>query len=356
MNANIRLNIKSKKTLTDILFNFLFLFIWLIIGFNTDNVDYSTGYSEKYYDLSQNYFEIGFRSLNILGRALGMSFFQFRLVIMTIMLLLLRNSIKSYSESPVYVAFLYMIYPCLLQSVQIRNALASAIILYALRFLDEEKEHGCFKYVLLVLLGASIHKIVLIYLVLVFTKQIKIPNILKLSITIFTSLYLIIVFFQEKILHLLYILLKDDRLYIYAHLSEKHLFIKSMLPYIIVGILFCYLYNIKHGKKQKLENITSLDKMLLKTSILTLSFLPLFLIDGNYFRIWAFFLPVIYTSLLNLNKYRGMFKNDKWIIQSCCLMLAMGLFFIDLSPYDPSGYINVTKAVMQNNALREWLE
>lgn len=334
--------------------NVIFILMWFIIGFNTDNADYTLGYCVPYYDLSQNYFETGYRYLNILGRTCGLTFFQFRLILMTVMLLLLCNSIKKYARFPVFVTILYMIYPLLLQSVQIRNALAAAIVIYALRYLDENER--CYKYLFFVFLAGSIHNISLIYFLLVFTRKKTVSFVFKISGCIFIFLYIIIIFFQNKILSLLYFLLKDERVYLYANLNEQHLFIKSMLPYIIVGGLLLYIFIVKKKRYIRLKNISSQDKTLLKASTLLLGFLPLFLIDGNYYRIWAFFLPVIYIAILNMNQYSGKLKNDKWIMRACCMTLAAGLFILDLSPYDPNGYEQVTKAVIQNNAILEWLK
>ena len=287
--------------------NVLFLWMWFIIGFNTDNADYTLGYCVPYYDLSQNYFEIGYRYLNILGRACGLTFFQFRLILMTVMLFLLCDSIKKYAHFPVFITILYMVYPFLLQSVQIRNALSASIVIYALRYLDEGKPS--YKYVILVFLAASIHKISLIYLFLVLVRRKDLSSIFKISGLLFTLLYIVIVFFKDKILSFLYLLLEDERIYFYANLNEQHILVKSMLPYMIVGILFFYLFIIKKQKNDKLKNITPLDKTLLKVSVALLGFLPLFLIDGNYYRIWAFFLPVIYMAILNINNYTGKLKN-----------------------------------------------
>lgn len=334
--------------------NVLFLGMWFIIGFNTDNADYTLGYCVPYYDLSQNYFEIGYRYLNILGRVCGLTFFQFRLILMTVMLFLLCDSIKKYARFPVFITILYMVYPFLLQSVQIRNALSASIVIYALRYLDESKKN--YKYIILVFLAASIHKISLIYLFLVLVRKKDLSSIFKISGLLFVLLYLAIVFFKNKILSFLYLFLKDERIYFYANLNEQHILVKSMLPYMIVGILFFYLFCIKKQKHIKLKNITSFDKTLLKVSVALLGFLPLFLIDGNYYRIWAFFLPVIYTAILNINQYSGKLKNDKWIMRFCCIFLAIGLFILDLSPYDLNSYEQVTKAVTQNNAILEWLK
>lgn len=103
-----------------------------------------------------------------------------------------------------------------------------------------------------------------------------------------------------------------------------------MLPYIIVGGLLLYIFIVKKKRYIRLKNISSQDKTLLKASTLLLGFLPLFLIDGNYYRIWAFFLPVIYIAILNMNQYSGKLKNDKWIMRACCMTLAAGTFYFRL--------------------------
>ena len=336
--------------------NVIFFLMWFIIGFNTDNADYTLGYCVPYYDLSQNYFETGYRYLNIPRKNLRVNIFSISFdfndsnVVFYYVIL-----IKKYARFPVFVTILYMIYPLLLQSVQIRNALAAAIVIYALRYLDQNER--CYKYLFFVFLAGSIHNISLIYFLLVFTRKKTVSFVFKISGCIFIFLYIIIIFFQNKILSLLYFLLKDERVYLYANLNEQHLFIKSMLPYIIVGGLLLYIFIVKKKRYIRLKNISSQDKTLFKSGLtLLLGFLPLFLIDGNYYRIWAFFLPVIYIAILNMNQYSGKLKNDKWIMRACCMTLAAGLFILDLSPYDPNGYEQVTKAVIQNNAILEWLK
>lgn len=334
--------------------NVMFIVMWVINALNIFNVDYIDGYATPYYDVSKNYFEVGFKYLNILGAKFGLSFFQFRLIIVSLTLILLKKSIEYYTKKPALIVGFYFLYPFLLQCVQIRNAFSASIVLFAFRYLDGKHHKGVIKFVLFVLLASTIHKLSLIYIVFALTYKVSLKKITHIAIGYLILLWLLIYFFKSKIVFLLYKIISDERLLFYFDINNKRFLVKSMLPYLLIFIFLIWIsLSIRKNKKnfhEKEKNI-----ILIKGCIAILSFLPLFLIDGNYFRIWAFLLPIIYCIIINSADYsREKLCNKKWRLLFCCVM-AIGMFFIELGPYDPVSFENVTIGVLKNNLILEWL-
>ncbi|WP_176706032.1 EpsG family protein [Paenibacillus hemerocallicola] len=193
----IGLTIKKSK----VVFGVLFIFMWILFGWNTGNADYF-GYEQTYYSLeSYNGFnvyfaeyEIGYRFVYKLAHAFGMNYNTFLIVYSLIGLMLISNTILKYSAKPSYVMALYLIYPFLMDIVQIRNFMSMAIIIFAARYLFSSRKGDLFRYVLFVLLAASFQVVGLFYLILLLAKvraRIKLVKWISL-ITIFLVLFLIL--------------------------------------------------------------------------------------------------------------------------------------------------------------------
>lgn len=149
----------------------LFYVAWLLLlilflGGNTENHDrviYMANYMDLAKGLHSANFEFGFQTLCKIGSALGLSYNQFLFVITFIAFALIANTIKQYTSDISYVLMLYFIYPFIWDTVQIRNFLVLAIIIYASRYIISYKKQYI-KYIICVLIASSIHITALFYL------------------------------------------------------------------------------------------------------------------------------------------------------------------------------------------------
>lgn len=347
----------KKVTLQLFCFHSFFLLMWFFCSFNTDNADYINGYYKPYMDSSYNFFEIGYRVLSILSYKVGINFFVFRMVLMTVFLLLIANSILAYSEKPLFIAMLFFCFPFLVECVQIRNAISMALIIYALRYLAWNNLKGLIIYIIFVITATLFHKSAVVYLLFILAYKNSIKTVWKFTFVIFTGSYLMILFFGDQVLHWLYELTGEYRLLYYMGLNEGRIFGKGMLPFLLVGLILFYLCSKSKVLFQTFKNVkmNKMDMLLLNVSVITLSFIPLYLIDGNYIRLCSFMLPVTYSTLINMAEYCNMSKFRKFAIYIFCICLSGILFVFYIGPLNYSMFEGVTKAVFYNNALWEWL-
>lgn len=331
--------------------------MWFFCTFNTNNLDYTAGYYEPYIDSSLNYFEPGYRLLNILSYKIGISFFAFRMIMMTIVLLLLGNSILAYAKRPISVLLLYLCFPYLVECVQIRNAMSTALIIFALRYLAWNNLKGVLIYIMYVIFAMSFHKSSIAYILFIFSYRNSLKNVWKFSLIIFGVEYILILKLGDQIIQWMYNLTGEGRLLYYMGLNEGRILGKGMLPFLSVGVVLLYLY-----RKNKLYNprsialtLSNMDIILFKTSIITLVFIPLYLIDGNYIRLCTFMLPTIYITIINFSVNCTTSRFRKLALNGYCGFLAIVLFVFYIGPLNQAMFEGVTKAIFYNNAIWEWL-
>lgn len=282
----------------------MFLAMWLVDAFYVQS---STAYFSDYMDyysvyngLMANYFEPGYYYIGLFAKQLGLNFFEYRLIIITITLLLMRNSILRYAKEPTWIALLYMIHPFLLQCIQIRNALSIAIVIYSLRFLTIE-DKSIKKFVACIFVGTLFHTSTIFYSIILLCAYIKPRKIIPLSIGmllffegLFGAFKIPLVLFLTKITN-------NYKIAYYLTTDETGLFTNSMLIYFLIYFMCVFVF-LLFSKSYKVGGI---DYVLLTSSILILSYIPIMLVHYDYFRIFEYFFPVIVMAMLNILKNRN---------------------------------------------------
>lgn len=85
---------------------------------------------------------------------------------------------------------LFMIFPAIIQLVQIKFFTAFSIVFFAYTILIKNKKYSTIIFILLVLLATTIHSSVLIFLILIFSKNEKVNNKVLLIVTIAMSIFI----------------------------------------------------------------------------------------------------------------------------------------------------------------------
>lgn len=176
-----------------ILFMLLLVWMWILFGWNTDNVDYAN-YVYLYNtepSLTEFNYEFGYRLICAAGNMLGLEYQQFLIPISAIGLILIASTIKKYSENPCYVLSLYLITTFFVNVIQIRSFLASAIIIFAIRYLVERSKVNNIIYVTFTLIASTIHFSALFYLAFVFITIIKKKLLIGMALFVSVCSYFI---------------------------------------------------------------------------------------------------------------------------------------------------------------------
>lgn len=164
------------KTINNVMFVTLFISAIVIITGCTDHADYTVykniyeGYQNRYqYGITtlRGYFEVGYEFFMLVCISLGIGFQGFFAIYGAIGLLLVANFIYRYTERPAVVFSLYLLFPFILDVIQIRNLMAYSIVLFSFRYLQVFSKKNLFRFLLCILLASTQHSSALIYVVFV---------------------------------------------------------------------------------------------------------------------------------------------------------------------------------------------
>uniref|UniRef100_UPI004055F417 EpsG family protein n=1 Tax=Agathobacter sp. TaxID=2021311 RepID=UPI004055F417 len=151
------------------LFGILFLYAWIMFGFNINNPDYWS-YRIAYEGFSFTADEPVFILLCNFFRWLHIDYQIFVIIISFVGLILIAKTIMDFSPYPNIVFCLYLIYPFCIDVVQIRSFFAVSLVIYAIRFiinyrLNHEKKN-IFLFIIFIILATGFHYSAILYLII----------------------------------------------------------------------------------------------------------------------------------------------------------------------------------------------
>ena len=151
---------KSKR-ITVLIFVYL-----LFIGVFAPDKD---GYKLLYLNPKDYSCEYGFKFLISICKAIHLSYYVFKTIYVSAILVLLIKGIQFFTEKANIVLALYIIYPFWIDMIELRSALGMSLVLFGLRYLfkGNNKVKSLGLYSLFVILAASLHQSMYVYLVLI---------------------------------------------------------------------------------------------------------------------------------------------------------------------------------------------
>ena len=218
------MSIFSKKN--KVLYIVLFIWMWILMAFTTGIADEQEVYMSRYAspELWSGNSEILYNAIILLFRKAGCTFYRYKAIITFIQLLLIFTTVWKLSKYPNIVCCLYMIYPFPLNIAQMRHALATAIFVFAIRYLFEDDKilikinkfklsWSDFKYICLILIAACIHSASLIWLVLLVAKKFGLKT--NIVFTVFFNFLIIFLLSPQNIMKILEVFGAGSRMGVY---------------------------------------------------------------------------------------------------------------------------------------------
>lgn len=324
----------------------LFIFIWILVGFNTGNAD-SSQYVAMFNAAKVGnfyYAERGFLYLCMLVGKMGFSYQVFLAIYSLIALLLISDFIKQNTDYPALALLLYGLFPFLFDAVQIRNLMVEAIFLFALKYLKEFKIKNMLKYIALIAFAATQHAIALVYLVFLFVyfkdkKRIGFYSIMA-SIAF-------IVLYKTLLERILMIITSNRMNYSFSDTSTPlSTIIKYSLYFgacVLIGLFSC------HRKRIILQNNDVVDmndqeitesEFWSKIIIISIFLIPFIIADSNYTRLFRNCLLIIYCKGLDRDNYYA-YRDYLLVfvaviaiaVLGCLMNFAPGIYFYDTVTY-----------------------
>lgn len=327
----------KKEFQTLVIYIVLSATIIVLYGGNTYNADY-LGYQRSYYS-GEISFENGLLKTSIcyLFSKLGIPYQAYLFLFSLFSIMMIYKIISHYTNNKAIVLFLYILYPFFMDIVQIDNFASYIIVLYFVRFLEEDEKKGIIKYLFGVMIASLIHVSSLIYLVFLFVRVHKwrrffaCISIITISLYAYSSVLPIIVSYIP--------FLNRFSVQLGYYLKYSSGYYQGMLLYGILIFFSILIATVKFLRGEKTnENI-----ILYKLLVISICFIPLILISSEFVRYIRNMWILFYIWYLN-----G--KNDrlKWMYTIFALSLGIFLCYRELGP-DSYYYDGVTNAILNNN-------
>ena len=341
---------EKNKEIKMLLFLLLFILALIIACGNNSNPDYSE-YEYRYLNLVQgNHTGFLLFIFEVIFKNIGFSFQLFRTLELFLALLLISSTIKFYTKNALFPFLLFLIYPFLLDVVQVGNFLSYSIILFALRFLEQKTFKGAVKYIVFVLIASQFHILAIAYLLflLSYIKRCKTVVILSSIISI-----ILVASIQSLPLYIKYIpLIKSRSTQIEYYLTYNQGFVNGAITYtiLLIACLLASYYKFYIIKKSHNYLINGrISETTLKILTLVICFVPFILINSEFVRLirnmWIIFYIILFSDIKSIFGKKHSFNS---VFKFVSLFLAIFLFYKELAP-NAYYYETVTKCVLENN-------
>lgn len=280
------------------------VFVWLFMlvsGIMVFQFDASVPDYSPYRGLYENSQNVGYEGLGVeplylllckICSRIGWSYNIFLAVFVMTGIMILWNSLSKYADNRYWVLFAYMVFPFYTDTIQIRNFMAYAIVIYGCRFLIEERGwKRVMKFLLSIVVACGFHFIALVYVSLLATlvDREKLRVLVPAGMAAVLALAAGSTFFQSMIMSV-----EKYRVYFQGNnllsMNLKNAVFTALfvlMNYIMVRIIL----------KRK-QTVTSFDEWFEKVNDISLIYLVIIILFGNnFYRIYRNLIPLYYIEL-----------------------------------------------------------
>ena len=358
----------SKKRVKGALPLIILFFLIILMGGNTQNPD-----TQIYLNIFNNkeFFtrDVGFGILVECFNNYGFEYQTLKFFVSILGLTLIHITVNKLVEDPKLYYFLYFLYPFFLDIVQVRNFLAMSIFIFAIPNLLEDSKKGNIKYILLVLLAALIQKTAIVYLPIVFIKNLDSYKVSRKFFILIIVASIIIGVFKP----LLYNLIDILKIYFADSLEglDQQLSVTTNFGWIINWIIqFVNFWLVRRNKimiftQQNLDikNMklkTKFIEVLYNINLYMFIFLPLYVLTPTFARIMRNVIPLNWISFAIIGDMVYVEKNENYrLIKKQFIILPImyvAVIFCVIFLYGESNYFEkIVMEAFKSNTLVEWL-
>lgn len=353
--------IRSRSRIIFFLMSILLIFLLGGSLYNSDRL----AYEQYYYGLKTGTsflkFEIGFELLCRIALFFGFSFQILLFIIAIAGMVLIGVTIKKFTPNITVVLVLYLIYPFILETVQIRNFIAASIIIFAFQYIVAY-EKNFKKYFILVIIASLFHTSALIYFA---AYLIQVRNTKKMFYTVLLITILSIILFPLMV-DVLSLFTTSEKVIAYTTTSTSYLTKFVILIYFAISLLLVK-YSIKIVEANdarikgdlRIKNVSTYQRSrtikpldtaaIMKINIMCMMVMCFLLNNLNFIRVYrnVFLLNYILFSIcmVLLSKDKKVFYFLAILIYTIitCILFTVLAYASD-----------VIKPFFENNILLEW--
>lgn len=299
----------------------LIIVFLVVINYNAPNVADFMSYNNIYNSITDKALYqtgYGWYILNNLGRTFGLDYNHYKMwtIIIAGCCIWMVSRILI-GEGANIIAGLYLLYPALLDTVQLRFYTAMTIVLIGILFLVKQRPWSTAIFVVFVLMAYTIHSSTIFYIVFAFYPIIdKISDKLKYVIV---GISILLVIFKSKLLSLVYYVANVRQL---QYLDSAYGVTSGSSYVLIIAIMSIVIMYFINNRICTLINsntfISESDKRTVSTirgiSLMMFLLIPLVILSGEFFRVFRIIFILSYISMAILSKYNYSYqiKNIKY--------------------------------------------
>lgn len=149
---------------SDLLTIIIIVYCWLLMA-NTSVADFN---QYEYIFVSNDFRDLGFGGLCFLFRKIGLSILDLKMVLTGFSYVILGLFILKFTYYKSFIASIYLLFFEQLDVVQFRNFIAFSFVILGLYFIYSEGKWKRLKYIICIFVGATIHSMVIFFIILAF--------------------------------------------------------------------------------------------------------------------------------------------------------------------------------------------
>ena len=280
----------NKRNLRSISAGVLLFITSFFVVYNTFNADYKM-YEYIYSTYSSNMFNGRapiFEVICYFGNLIGLDYQSFLAAVLFLSLFSVFLFIEKYSEEPALIFLMYMLSSAILDGIQFRQFMATAVLMFFLpNILQDNTKKGLIKYIIGVTISAGIHSSFIFWFVLVLIKVEWRKRIKYALVITFLSIVGFIVLQKTGLLvDVISYVMSDEKIKLYFVEDIYHSSFSMALRYIISQpvLLVATLFLIKKFRKYNLNDLPYINAVI-GMEVLTLILCPIFFYSLQFRRV-----------------------------------------------------------------------
>lgn len=224
---------------------------------------------------------------------------------------------------------LFLIFPSLIQLIQLKFFTAYVIVVYAYSILVLQKRNSTILFILSVFFASFIHSSAIVFLILLLIKNEKLNKNLIFVTSIILAIF--IIFNMDFIINIAGRLISEQQYERYIVKSSTPSSYKWVLGICITwGICYIFALFVNKGSMQHKDKNNVLEKGVIAINILVLT-LPLLLLDRNMHRFLEMGFAILYCMIASVFSEKKIKKNNITFIFLLCVSLAIIMYIY--TPY-----------------------
>jgi hypothetical protein len=346
---------KHEINIKRVLLIFSISLLFILIAFNTWSPDLDS-YKLHYENYDEQYVKYSIEPLTLLimnyANRFGLTFEQYQIFIAFIIVFLLYKSLVKYSPLPIFILGCFYFIPFYPNIVQLRSFLSYTILIYAFRFLNDQK----IKFWILFLIAFLTHYSVLVFLPFILLKRFSFFYSVKKNHYIILISTLLLLFVPKSISEPIITFINPKYKLL---LEEKNTFLGTLalfMPFYIINSLILNFHEkrykfIEHKIDSKYKKHIPLLIQLIQYSNYTILF-QYFVRDTSRITYLLYLATLVYLSIILFYGVSKRYDEEKvTLLRVATVLWTILIFYVNFLMVNGGEYFKIIEKVFDSNSI-----